>query len=482
MKTKLYFILCLFFFLSSCSNWLEVDLDNKVDDSKLFSSPEGFKEALSGIYSSMSKNDMYGEYLTMEYIDILSGSYYYYSRIKSTYEYWKDYNYIQSSSKSTLSVFWKRLYANISQANCILEWADKNAGVLSEADRNQVRGEALGLRAYLHFDLYRLFSPDVKRSPDAESIPYNKEFGVSLPPMYSAKEVVQLIINDLLEAEKCLANDPITNVIPYAITSQMEGVATVDAAAKNASDQYVARINLYTIKAMLARAYQARGEFTKAIEKAKEVIESEKFRLLDFGSIDQSEKTVDLLFSDELIFGLRNSKINTYSQKLHRDNTTSTGATNLTPLPFSNVAATYESNNDDARYAKWFNVGKLVKFMPDTASIYPQKMPMIKLSEMYLLVAECCYSSDPVTALQYINELRDHRIRNNVHWTTLTRNYIYEEMKREYVGEGQLWYVYKRNDMALPGDGISGEVVPSDDVFVFPLPDAEIEDGHRTQK
>lgn len=67
--------------------------------------------------------------------------------------------------------------------------------------RNQIRGEALALRAFLHFDLYRLFSPDVKRSPKADGIPYNKEYGVSLPPMYSVEEVVQLVINDLKEAK-----------------------------------------------------------------------------------------------------------------------------------------------------------------------------------------------------------------------------------------------------------------------------------------
>ena len=55
-------------------------------------------------------------------------------------------------------------------------------------------------------------------------------------------------------------------------------------------------------------------------------------------------------------------------------------------------------------------------------------------------------------------------------------------MRREYVGEGQLWYVYKRNNLTIPrSGGTSTDVVPSDKVFVFPYPDSEIEDGHRTQ-
>lgn len=480
MRTKLLIIICLLFSLSGCNKWLDIELDNKIDQDKLFKTPEGFREALAGIYSTMSKQNMYGQSLTMEYADILA-QYYSYTGVSNTYEYWKAYDYVNSGSKSKISGFWNALYSNISQANCILEWADKNSSVLSESERNQIRGEALGLRAYLHFDLYRLFSPDVKRSSKAQGIPYNKVFGVSLPPMYTAEEVIQLIINDLKEAESCLANDPVTTVVPYTLTTSTDKGEMFDRAAKDQSDQYVARINLYAVKAMLARVYQARGEYTKAMEYAREVIESNKFRLLDFGSVDQNEKSVDLLFSDEHVFSLRNNKINTYSQKLHKDNT-SGGATTLTPLPLSDISSLYETNNDDIRYSKWFNTYKLVKYMPDTASIYPQKMPMIKLSEMYLLVAECCYSTDPGTALTYINTLRDHRIRNNKHWTYLTKNYILDEMRREYFAEGQMWYVYKRNHLNLPGNGTVSEVAGTDDIYIFPLPDKEVENGNRERK
>ena len=480
MKTKISLIIALFFTLSACNNWLDIELDNKVEDSKLFSTPEGFEEALAGIYSSLSKQNMFGQTYTMEYIDVLA-QYYSYSSIKSTYEYWKDYNYQNSGSKSTIAGIWNNLYSNISQANCILEWADKNASVLSESQRNQIRGEALGLRAFLHFEVYRMFSPDVKRAPKSDGIPYNKEFGVSLPPMYSVEETIQLIINDLKEAEQCLQNDPIEDVVPYEIRTTTDQGEVIDAAAKDAADQYLARINLYSVKALLARAYQARGENDLAIQKAQEVIDCGKFRLLEFSSIDQSEALTDLTFSDEHIFSLRNSEIDTYAEKLFQDIVSSNGAITQTALPFSNASTLYQGNNDDVRYSKWFNQGNFVKFIPDSTNVYPQKMPVIKLSEMYLLITECSYNTDPDKALEYLNTLRDHRIRGNVHWTYLTKDYIYEEMRREYVGEGQMWYVYKRNNLTIPG-GLTGTIEPTEDMFIFPLPDAEIEDGHRTQR
>lgn len=473
---KIYVIIGLIISLTACNNWLDVELDNRVDDDKLFSTPEGFKEALAGIYSKMSKPDMYGAHLTMEYIDVLSQYY----TTNSTYEYWVKYDYKNSDIQSILATVWNNLYSTISQANCILEWSDKNSGVLTEGMRNQVRGEALALRAFLHFDLYRLFAPDVKRAPKAEGIPYNKQFGVSLPPMYSTEETIQLIINDLLKAEEYLANDPIEDVVPYAIRTSTPQGDIIDKAAKDEADKYIARINLYAVKAMLARAYQARGEYAKAIEKSKEVIDSEKFRLLQASSIDQSEKMVDLIFSDEHIFSLRNKELGNYAQSLFREKSgigtslSMTGAYNL-----------YQGNRDDFRYSKWYEDFDFVKYLPDSSNIYPQKIPLIKLSEMYLLIAECSYDTNPDEAREYVNLLRRSRIRGNqsgaLDWMYMSRKDIFDEMKREYIGEGQMWYVYKRNNLDLPG-GLTGIIEAGNHIFVFPLPDAEIESGNRNQR
>ena len=476
MKRILYIFIGLLFSLTSCNDWLDVELDNKVDDDKLFNTAEGFKEALAGVYSSMSKSSMYGGRLTMEYVDVLAQYY----NSNSTYEYWEDYDYENSGCRSIISGMWNNLYSCISQANCILEWADKNAGVLSESDRNQIRGEALALRAFLHFDLYRLFAPDVKWAQNAEGIPYNKEFGVSLPPMYSTKEVVQLVINDLLEAEKCLQNDPIQNVVPYMIRTSTSAGDVVDKAAKDEMDKYVARVNLYSVKAMLARAYQARGEYVAAVSKAKEVIDSGKFRLLEATSIDQSENMVDLLFSDEHIFSLRNKELSTYTKSIFKE--TSGGTTALRMEGSYNL---YDGNLDDFRYSKWYVDFDFIKYVPDSNSIFTTKVPLIKLSEMYLLIAECTYDTDPDEARRYVNMLRRHRIRGNQEgagdWMYLSREDIFKEMRREYIGEGQMWFAHKRNRLNLSG-GLTGTIEASDDIFVFPLPDAEIESGNRNER
>jgi hypothetical protein len=121
-----------------------------------------------------------------------------------------------------------------------------------------------------------------------------------------------------------------------------------------------------------------------------------------------------------------------------------------------------------------------MKYFYENTDAFPLKVPMIKLSEMYLIIAECSFeSNDPETALEYLNLLRDRRIRNNMRLQYISQESILQEMRREYLGEGQMWYAFKRNYVPLPSDAPSGSVPPSDAIFVFPLPDAEIEDGRR---
>lgn len=99
----------------------------------------------------------------------------------------------------------------------------------------------------------------MSNEPQTDGIPYNKEFGVSLPPMYSVEETIQLIINDLKEAEQCLQNDPIEDVVPYEIRTTTDQGEVIDAAAKDAADQYIARINLYSVKALLGPRLSSPG-------------------------------------------------------------------------------------------------------------------------------------------------------------------------------------------------------------------------------
>ena len=45
---------------SSCSDWLEVDMEDSILETTLFSTNEGFLTALNGVYSSLNNSSLYG--------------------------------------------------------------------------------------------------------------------------------------------------------------------------------------------------------------------------------------------------------------------------------------------------------------------------------------------------------------------------------------------------------------------------------------
>lgn len=46
--------------IGGCSNWLDVIPEDSVDEKDLFSTGEGYRNALNGVYRQMSQTSMYG--------------------------------------------------------------------------------------------------------------------------------------------------------------------------------------------------------------------------------------------------------------------------------------------------------------------------------------------------------------------------------------------------------------------------------------
>ena len=69
---------------------------------------------------------------------------------------------------------------------------------------------------------------------------------------------------------------------------------------------------------------------------------------------------------------------------------------------------------------------------------------MIRLSEMYYILAEC--ATTPENAADFLNKVREVR---GVDQVVCTENNVLEEIEKEYrkdfYGEGQLFYFYKRH-------------------------------------
>jgi hypothetical protein len=104
----------------------------------------------------------------------------------------------------------------------------------------------------------------------------------------------------------------------------------------------------------------------------------------------------------------------------------------------------------------------------------------MRLSEMYYIAAESSYASDPVTAVGYVDSVRNARGVDTLQVSSpddfMTQ--LVKEARKEFYGEGQLFYMYKRLNRGIVGPtGIIN--APTDKTFVLPLPLNEIEFGGR---
>jgi hypothetical protein len=107
-------------------------------------------------------------------------------------------------------------------------------------------------------------------------------------------------------------------------------------------------------------------------------------------------------------------------------------------------------------------------------------IPLLRLSEIYLIAAEC--TSDKAEAIGYINSIRKER--NCVDITLKETDtdktildYITAEFAREVIGEGQLFFYYKRHAMETIASGTSAidKYNMTLSKYVWPLPKVEID-------
>ena len=456
--------------LTSCNDWLDVEPETSVDEKKLFSTEQGFKDAMAGVYADMASSSLYGQTLSFGFLDIIAQQYDYETVNNSYGDYYRlaDYDYEYSPNKNRITSIWNNMYSVIAEINNILRWIEKNGSVMSETTRQQIEGQCYATRAYLHFDLLRLFAPDVKLAPSEKAIPYVTTFGVVATDRSTVAQVVEKVKGDISKAKECLKKGGIIDVVPFEISDKLLE-----------ADRYIAVANYYAAEALLARVLLAEGKYADAQTTAQGVIDSGKFQLVNAdASFNVPTESLDLLLNDEQIFALRNKSIFDYSENLHLGKSEN-GVTSGAALPLtSDISAIYDSNNDDVRLANWIQASTsyLMKYNKKIEKFYPKQV-LIKLSEMYLIVAECQMRSENPDALETLNTMRRSRITNvnSSDKSTITEDELVEEMRREFLGEGQMFFQYKR--LNTPIRNILKEVPANNTIFVLPIPEGEIEYG-----
>lgn len=464
----------------SCDSWLEVKPYDKISEGELQKSEEGYQKMLNGIYIDLNSDALYGQSLSVEMIEVMGGAYAIGTdnSVWGNYKDLSNYQYGTEYWRNRLDQNWNKAYALILNCNKILENIDQNQDLFTGGNYYAVKGEALALRAMLHFDMLRLFGPVYAKDSDKKAIPYYNKQTNSPEPILTAKEVAEKVVADLEEARILLANDPVKTEGTLMSGSQ-DGTS-------NFMRYRALRLNYYAVEALLARVNLYMGNKTEAFKYATDVIKTADqgiFPFVDKSLVIGSPADPDRIFSSEVLFALTNTSRSKIHKNFYDPSRLPNYVFRMDDNLMSNIvyggAATTGGYQDDYRYrANWIATGSNRYFykysdMVANGSIQNTMIPMIRLGEMFLIAAES-QSDNLANGVQYVNALRRNRGVANLQ--TLTPDLLKYEYIRELYGEGQLFYLYKRlNSDIITSSNANKNPKASDLIFVVPLPDSETE-------
>ena len=469
MKKMKYIILLMcvtLFTTTSCDDFLDITPDGQVKRDPLLSTPEGIEDAMYGVYSQMRQQTLYGQELHFSTLEVLSQTMWCYGNSGITAM--SGYRWDHSSVKGVFEGVWTNMYKNISNVNSVLD-----APLVADATEfpyTVYRGEALGLRAFMHFDLMRLFAEQYTVNPDAKGIPYATEFSLKTPDFESLAKNYEHILADLHEAEALLADE-----------AEFEG-------AGNFMIDRQIHFNLHAVQATLARVYLTMGNKEKAAEYALKVIGSGKYTLKE-----KTEVVNDLagvLSRKETIFGIyfpgfytnvsgKLQQVTSYYSLDLRDDFMQLYEKDASGLDFRTMAYFSESGvGDDAKYrlSKFTDIYELNNMVSNRPSDLIQGVNMIRLPEMYYIAAEALLENDYDVALDLYNDVRVHRGLDPLEADKqLTVELINDERYKEMIGEGQTYFNMKRQNLPILSHDGKNTYNPVDGIYVIPVPDVELE-------
>lgn len=460
---------------TSCDDFLDVRPKGEKVENEQFETAKGFEDAIYGVYGSMSDNALYGRDLLWGITEILA------QNLRCDSQFGTDmmtYDYTTNAdSRARLLAVWTKAYLSIGYANNVLQNLDKKSPESMEF-YNYYRAEMLAVRALLHFDLMRLFAPT---DESQRGIPYVSTFNFSVKPFLTVRECYERIIKDLSDAESLLAAD-----------DQNLDYPRVNENYNKFLNFRETHMNLYAVKALLARVYWYRGDMDNAGKYASQVIESSKFPLV--GETEVKDYLAGVLSPKETIFGIYStsyidecrSKLYTWtsyssycpyddiSGKKHLEPWTAIYAADLAETAQDFRTTQFRQGNGVSFALKLVDYRTIENTGRDQSLI--AGMTVIHSSEMYLIAAEALLKSNYSLALRYFNdEITSRGLPALLPSETLTAERIYNEYRKEMFCEGQQWYNMKRLNRAITSNHESRVIEASDAIYVLPIPDEEFD-------
>ena len=432
-RISLYIVTFLMVLFAGCSeDYLEVKPSDALRTDQAFQTLEDAQVALNGVYSALQSASYYNADL-ITYGDLKGTDVRSWANGKRA-----DNQYLyQEEPEASNSGMWNQPYYGLMLANTILDQIDDMPAQTDEeiAERDHIKGQAMALRALFHFDLVRVYGNMPENGDPATDLGVPILDKVidpeSKPPRNTVKEVYDFVISDLETAADLMKDE------------QDNGV-----------------FNSYGAKALLSRVQLYYNNPSAALTLAEEVINSGLYSLIDTSSYVESFVTGS---NDETIFEV----VNTSNDNSDREGIgylwepTGYGALTLTN---EMIGIMQENTGDvraqllapDTRDGENNRLGHLLKYPGKTTSSRVFNVPVLRLSEMYLIAAEAAIkTTDMTTAQGYLNDLLEARtdVVDSLDVADVDMDVLMWERRKELVGEGHRFFDLVRNGMVIDRNG-----------------------------
>lgn len=390
----------------------------------------------------------------------------------------------QSGSNKNLERDWKFYLAQVATANRVICNIDNVPDTnFSQAERKQWKSEALIWRAWMYFDMVRMWGDVpliIAETAELTEENFDEVYESLFPPRTPQLEVYNQIVKDLQEA---LASAP----------------------AVNGSNKFV--LSKSVANALLAKVYAEKPirDYSKTIQYCA-AVEADGFDLMpnysDLFSVNNDKTDVNYRNTKESIFEMTyfvgGGNWSTWMFGIDLCDPSSTYNWPKWVTPSRDLIQAYKSEGDDIRMNEaivwaqpsWSNYypSSDYPFMYKTRSAY-NSIIKLRLADILLLKAEAYAATGNLSAAaQLVNKVRARVKLPALSTATTTsadrmKNAVLNERRLELAFEGQRWFDLVRTDKvmevinSLKDRDVKREKMASvtESKLLFPVPNSQIE-------
>jgi len=410
--------------------------------------------AVNGLYASMRGAGLYGRTIPIMG-DLMADNVYISTQNSGRYIVQNNFSFTVGTAEP--DNIWSGLYAVIKNANLVIN-SEVPASPLTDATRDQLKGEALTIRAWAYFDLVRFFATPYTVNADAAGVPIVLNFDQNAKPQREKLSAVYArILDDLNQA--------------FSLMTQSKSSAYIT--------KYVAR-------GLQARVDLHMGAWAKAKDAALDVVNNSGFTIVPAASyVSYWRNPAPITSKVETMFELSLDATN--------NNGTNALAYIYDPAGYGDMLATTSLYNSytatDVRRTFLVpgtragqNVFIVNKYANGT-NVDKDDIKMMRFSEIVLILAEAYYRlNDETNARLYLNMVATRRDPSFTGYTSTGAQLLEDiltERRKELAFEGFRFQDFLRLNRALDRGPQAPTTARNIDLTNFrriqPIPQSELD-------